>query len=129
MFLASTGYDYTVKIWDVCSLMLRQTLEEHTKYVYCVAFSRDSGELLASGRAWMLRSSSGTWTWNAEEDPDGKLWAVFSVALSQIGDILAGWRRGHTQSLGTRALDAEKRYRSGTSSNGVDSVQASTRMA
>ncbi len=88
MFLASTGYDYTVKIWDVCSLMLRQTLEEHTKYVYCVAFSRD-GRLLASG------SVDGTiklWdvdTGTLRKTLTGNSGAVFSVAFSPDGRLLA----------------------------------------
>ncbi|KAH8756185.1 WD40-repeat-containing domain protein, partial [Hyaloscypha finlandica] len=45
--LASASDDYTVKVWDVATGVLQQTLEGHSDWVNSVAFSHDS-KLLAS---------------------------------------------------------------------------------
>jgi WD40 repeat protein len=88
MLLASTGYDYTVKIWDVCSLMLRRALEGHSGYVYCVAFS-PYGKLLASGsqdktiKLWDVASGTLVRTLAGHRE------VVASVAFSPNGELLA----------------------------------------
>jgi WD40 repeat protein len=48
MLLASVSDDKTIKLWDVASGNLRQTLAGHDDIVFSVAFSRD-GRILASG--------------------------------------------------------------------------------
>ena len=46
--LVSSSRDRTIKIWDVASGELKQTLTNHTADVYIVAFSND-GSMMASG--------------------------------------------------------------------------------
>src|SRR5438309_1306105 len=46
--LASCSRDKTIKLWDVATGELKQTLTEHTAGVYDVTFS-PKGDLLASG--------------------------------------------------------------------------------
>jgi WD40 repeat protein len=48
MWLASGGWDFTVKLWDVNTGKEKNTLMEHSGSVTSVAFSPDSS-LLASG--------------------------------------------------------------------------------
>src|ERR1700710_1102794 len=59
--LATSSRDKTIKLWDVKTGELKQTLTGHTLDVYCVTFSRD-GKLLVSAsgdksiRIWDLQS-------------------------------------------------------------------------
>src|SRR5262245_20920719 len=45
--LISTSRDHTIKIWDVATGELKQTLTNHTADVYCTTLSHD-GKLMAS---------------------------------------------------------------------------------
>jgi WD40 repeat protein/tRNA A-37 threonylcarbamoyl transferase component Bud32 len=49
-WIATAGFDRTVKLWDARTLELKRTLEGHGSDVWCVAFSPDS-RYLASGSA------------------------------------------------------------------------------
>jgi WD40 repeat protein len=46
--LISSSRDSTIKLWDVATGELKQTLTNHTRDVYCVVLSRD-GRMMASG--------------------------------------------------------------------------------
>ncbi len=72
--LASGSSDNTVKLWDVASGELKQTLEGHAGGVLSVAWSPD-GETLASG----------------SEDNTVKLWEVASGELKQTLEGHARW--------------------------------------
>ena len=47
-WVATAGYDQTVKLWDARTMKLVRTLTGHPSLVWCVAFSPDS-QVLASG--------------------------------------------------------------------------------
>ena len=103
--LVSGGEDSTVRIWDVQSGQLLDTLEEHTSSVNSVAFS-PNGKMFASGGSdWRIR----IWDVNTRQllrtlrmfdrDP---LWAfgspsrsVYSVAFSADGAMLAAGLRNN----------------------------------
>lgn len=46
-FIASTSYDYTVRLWDCTTGALHKTLEGHENLVWAAAFSPNS-EFIAS---------------------------------------------------------------------------------
>jgi len=60
--LATGGFNYTIKIWELSSRQERLTYEEHTGLVMALAFSKDSMRLASFGYA---------------EDGCVKLWEVF----------------------------------------------------
>jgi WD40 repeat protein len=64
ILLASASSDETVRIWDVATGMLQQTLEGHNGHVGSVAFSPDS-RLLASASTDKTVQLWSTVTWSA----------------------------------------------------------------
>ena len=92
--LASGSQDLTVRLWDVGTGSLRNTLTGHTDYVYSVAFSPD-GTMLASGgrdrtvRLWDVGTGS------LRNTLTGHTSLVNSVAFSPDGTMLASgsWDR------------------------------------
>ncbi len=86
--LASSGQDYTARLWDTSTYSEIATLRGHKGYVESVAFSPDSKKLAtASGdyavKLWDTSTkqelstfrSHGAWVFSAAFSPDGKLLA------------------------------------------------------
>jgi hypothetical protein len=94
-WLASAGYDRTVRVWDAATGKLRHTLKDHSDSVYAVTFSPD-GKLLASAGAdravkvWELVTGDRLYSLNDAADwlyavawhPDGKRLAAAGVDKS-----------------------------------------------
>jgi WD40 repeat protein len=96
-FLASGGYDKTVRLWDVQSGQELRRFIGHTDAVNSVAFS-PCGQMLASG-------SHGTvWLWDVQSGQElrrftGHTFIVGSVAFSPCGGFLASGGWDHTVRL------------------------------
>ncbi|PWY70815.1 WD40 repeat-like protein [Aspergillus sclerotioniger CBS 115572] len=95
--LASGSEDGTVKLWDVETSILQQTLEGHESFVISIAFSPD-GRQIASGstdstvKVWDLQA-------NVHQTLKGHGYHVYSVAFSADGQWLASGSYDHTVKL------------------------------
>jgi len=85
--IAAGGLDKTIRLWDVASGELRQTIAGHAGFVYALAFSGDSGRLISGGHTGQIA------VWNVA---DGKPLAELKVpdlaqsfALSPNGSQIA----------------------------------------
>jgi hypothetical protein len=124
-FLASGGWDETVKLWSVSDGSLVRTLKEHTYSVSSVAFSPD-GELLASGssdktiKLWgvsdgrLVHTLEGhtDWVWSVAFSPDGEFLASGSsdktIKLWRVSDgSLVRTLEGHTDSVRSVAFSPD----------------------
>ncbi len=103
--LASGSWDNTIKLWDVKTGKMRQTLQGHTDLVLSIAFS-PNGLLLASGSAdntiklWEVSSGNVLKTLREKES-----W-VGSVAFSPDGQTLAA--EGADNTIKQWALSTDK---------------------
>ncbi|MEU9865606.1 serine/threonine-protein kinase [Streptomyces sp. NPDC047971] len=104
-FLATGGYDTTLKLWDLTARREKATFEGHTKAVWAVAFSAD-GTTLYSGAlmellAWDANSGAPKkklTAYGSEDDfvrclavsPDGKTLAVGVGDRIQLMDPVTG---------------------------------------
>ena len=94
-YLASGGWDNTIKIWNVNNGQLKQTLTDHSNSVWSVAFSAD-GQYLASGsgdktiKIWNVNNGQLKQTLTDHSD------SVLSVAFSADGQYLASGSRDTT---------------------------------
>ena len=90
-FLATGGYDYTVRIWDLNRLEEKTVFLGHTYQVTSVAFNQDSN-IIASGsrdnsiKFWDIQSEDVVMEFNADE------W-VQCLSFSPDGDRLAAGTR------------------------------------
>ncbi|PYI03229.1 WD40 repeat-like protein [Aspergillus sclerotiicarbonarius CBS 121057] len=104
--LASGANDRTIKLWDVSTSTLQQTLEGHNGYVESIAFSPD-GRQLASGSAdstvklWDLTNGS-------HQTLTGHEGCVASVAFSPDGQLLASGSADHTVKLWNLTTSSHK---------------------
>jgi WD40 repeat protein len=94
-FLATTGYDRLIKLWDVPTGKEIRVLKDHSDTVYSLSFSPD-GKLLASGAAdravkvWDVASGkrlyslgeSTDWVYSVAWSPDGRHLAAAGVDKS-----------------------------------------------
>jgi WD40 repeat protein len=89
--LATTSYDQKVRIWDVASHSVVQTLSGHTRTPWSVSFSPDAKYLLSSGedatiKMWDVANGALIRTiqdfklsvWDVKFSPDGKTFAAGS---------------------------------------------------
>ncbi|MCL1468869.1 WD40 repeat domain-containing protein [Argonema galeatum] len=86
--LASASNDKTVKLWNLRTGQLQNTLTEHTNFVLCVAISPDGKTLVSAGydktiKLWNLRTGKLQNTLKGHSD------LVPSIAISADGKILA----------------------------------------
>lgn len=92
--LATAGRDNLVRLWDVESGELLQTLDYHTQPVYSVAFSPDGRWLASAG------FDSAVWVWDLEAGQVATNLSGFNVpfrcvAFSPDGRLLAFGGHGH----------------------------------
>ena len=130
--LVSGGVDTTVRIWDVRSGQLLQTLEEHTGIVLSVAFSPD-GKVFASSdtnntiRLWDTHTFQTLHTLSTREGyyyRNETGW-VYSVAFSSDSKVIASGSRKniiHTWDVSTGKL----LYKFGQHDWGVKSIAFSS---
>ncbi len=91
-WLASGGWDRTVRIWDVATGQERAVLEGHTRPVQAVAVSPDGSWLASASRDWTVR----IWDVAAGREHtvlEGHVGPVPAVAVAPDGRWLAsiGW--------------------------------------
>jgi WD40 repeat protein len=90
--LATGSQDKTIKLWEVKSGRLLDTLSGHTGEVSSLAFSHDGKYLVSCGwgkdwtiKLWELPTGKLLWSKNT---PGGG--ALFTAAFSEKGDLIAG---------------------------------------
>jgi WD40 repeat protein len=96
--LATAGEDRTIKLWNVNTGQCLKTLEEHTNWIFAVAFS-PNGQTLASGSA---DSTVKLWdidTGECLKTLEGHQGQVWCVAFSPNGQILASGSEDRTVKL------------------------------
>lgn len=86
-FVVSGSWDYTIKIWDIETQELVQTLSEHSGWIKSIVFSPDGKKLISGSADKTLK----VWNWET-----GKVEKVFehksiihAVAISPDGQLLA----------------------------------------
>jgi WD40 repeat protein len=122
--LASTGHDFTIKLWDVATGTEFRTLKGHSAPVTAVAFSPD-GKILASAsrdytiQVWDVATGAVLHTLKVERSEFATQpgdWAIaFSVAFSPDGKILASGNYDNTVKLWDIATGAVLRSLDGHS--------------
>ena len=125
MQLACGSGDRTIKLWDLATGTLKQTLEGHSSSVQSVAFSPD-GRLLASGsgdqtiKLWNLATGA------LELTLEGHLSSVQSIAFSPDGRLLASGSDDQTIKLWDSATGT---FRHTLSTDGmVSNVESSEKL-
>ena len=112
--LASGSSDNTVKLWDVASGTLKDTLEGHTDIVWSIDFSPD-GQTLASGssdntvKLWDVASGTLKDTLGGHTD------IVWSIAFSPDGQTLASGGNDNTIRLWNATTGKRIRFIPGAS--------------
>ena len=96
--LATGGYDFTLRTWNILDDKLLLTLKGHTKIIKCVSFSY-SNEKLASGD-----SNAFVIVWDAHtgtklNELKGHFLSVESVSFSHTGNFLCSTSWDHTAIL------------------------------
>ncbi len=91
--VATSGYDKTVKLWDLGNLTARMTLRSHLDYVWALAFAPDSKTLASAGwdgsvRLWNLAKSA-----SHRVSQEGTS-AILSISFSKDGTRLASASSG-----------------------------------
>ena len=100
--IASGGTDNTIKLWDVATSTLKDTLEGHTHWVNSVVFSTD-GKTIASGggdntiKLWDIATS--TLKDAFKDSLEGHPHMVNSVAFSPDGKMIASGSSDRTVKL------------------------------
>jgi len=110
--VATAHGDRTVKIWDVASHSLRHTLNDHKDQVHSVAMAPDS-ITVASGdgetvRLWNARTGMKTGSFQAQNGGGGNLPALWALAFSPDGKILAAGSNDGTVRLRDLAANREQ---------------------
>jgi WD40 repeat protein len=90
---ATAGYiyresNYPIKIWDAKTCELVATLNGHTYWALCLAWSRDGKTFISGSRDHSIRTWN-TKTWKQLGVLEGRTDGVFDIAISPNGRILA----------------------------------------
>ena len=96
--LATGGYDFTLRTWDILDDKLLLTLKGHTKIIKCVSFSY-SNQKLASGDSNAFVIVWDTHTGTKLNELNGHFLSVESVSFSHAGNFLCSTSWDHTAIL------------------------------
>lgn len=96
--LATGGYDFTLRTWDILDDKLLLTLKGHTKIIKCVSFSY-SNQKLASGDSNALVIVWDAHTGTKLNELKGHFLSVESVSFSYTGNFLCSTSWDHTAIL------------------------------
>jgi len=114
--LATAGFDLTVRIWDIATVKLKQTLRGHSARVYSVAFDRDGTHLVSASadrtaivwdlttgeKVHVLRghtdnvrcaafSPDGAWIASGSWDGTLRIWQARTGSPMRVHETGAGW--------------------------------------
>ncbi len=86
----AVGYsDFTVKIFDLTTLDLKQVIVSHTNSVFTVAYSPDGQRLLSAGRDAHLKAWAATGGYALQHDVAAHLFAINHLTFSPDGRFFA----------------------------------------